>query len=510
VSRAAAVLASLLALSCAGFAAELLGAISGAVLNASTGTPLAGSTVVLCQADGSPIRTVMADRRGRYVFEQVPAGYYQVKASRPNFAGGRYGQKSWDQAGQVISLAAGAAFTADIHLHRWGVITGTVIDENGEGIPGFTVNAITANPNVLTGRVSSAGITDDRGVFRITGLRPGRYYVATAPRQMPDGAGLLPTYYPGSLNLAESRAVTVDIDGETGNVQIQPIAGNLVRLSGIVAGAAAHGRSHVNVTLFRDVESREMTAGPDGQFVFADLVPGRYTLVALLPDEHQQLAAYQPLELYGDRDGLAVNLSPAPELRVRLVDGHGAGYSDPQIMIFLSRVENGARTQPVRAEPTQTPGSYLAGGLMPGQWRLFVICPPSSVVESVTVDGQDALGGFLLMPGKRATATVRISRQAATVRGRVASSSAPAAGVSVICYPLDGENRNRLGGFRSQKTNWQGQYQVTGLPEGEYLLFATAVEEFNPDDHLDELKTRVPPLHVPRSADLTQDLSVLD
>ena len=486
-------------------AAESLGAISGVVLSAVSGAPLSASTVTLSQADGSPLRTIITDRQGKFAFEQLPPGYYLLKASHQHFATGRYGQKSWNQAGQPIGLGAGAGVSAEILLHRLGVITGSVVDDNGEGIPDFAVNAVTADPNTVSGRISWSGVTDDRGVFRIPGLDPGRYYVATAPRESSDGAGLLPTYYPKTLNMSEGRVVTVDVDRETEGVHIQPISGRLLRLSGMLNGAARYASSEVSVSLFRDEEKRESQAGAFGQFSFAGLVPGHYTLVAQLSSPQGKLAAYQPVDVYEDHESVVVSLAPAPEVRVRLIDDKGAAVSDTQVLVFLSRVENGARTQPVRLEPAQ--GSYVAEGLMPGQWRFFVVCPESQAVDEISVDGKDGLGGFALMPGQKAAAAIRLQRDAGKVHGTVADAAGqPARGASVVCYPLDPQNRFRLGGFRSQKANMLGQYRFGGLPEGDYLIFASEMESFKADDQLEKLQGQIPSLHVGRAADLAQDL----
>ncbi|HZS52548.1 MAG TPA: carboxypeptidase-like regulatory domain-containing protein [Bryobacterales bacterium] len=487
--------------------AESLGTISGIVTNADTGAALAGSAVVLTQADGSPVRTVLTDRQGRYVFDQLPPGYYLVKASRANFATGRYGQKSWDRVGRPIALGAGAGFSAEIRLHRLGAITGWVVDENGEGIPDFTVNAITAEPHAISGHVLFSAVTDDRGYFRIPGLQPGRYYVATAPRELPDGTGLLPTYYPKTLEMAEARVVNVTIGRETENIQIQPIAGALLHFSGIVGGAPRFPHSRANITLFRDEEKRETTAGAFGQFAFGGLVPGRYTLVAELDAPQGKLCAYQPLEIHGDQEGYTLSLTPAPQVSVRVVDEKGVEQNDPQILVFLSRVENGARTQPIRLEFRQ--GVYSSPGLMPGGWRFFVICPESAVVDDITLDGKEALSGFVLPPNRRASAVIRIRRDAGRVHGRVTDSSGqPARGVSIICYPLDPQNRYRLGGLRSQKTNLLGEYRFGGLPEGDYLIFSTEVEDFQPDDQIDALKAEIASVHVTRGANLVYDARV--
>lgn len=476
----------LLAIAAGCLAAESLGTISGVVTNAVSGAPLASSRVTLVQADGAPLRTVTTDRRGRYVFEGLAAGWYGVRAARAGFATGRYERR-------VIELGAGNGFTAEIRLHRLGVVTGSVVDENGEGIPGLTVNAVTADPHGLTGRVSSAGISDDRGVYRIAGLKPGRYYVVSAPRQLEDGTELLPAYAPGVLERREARVVAVELDQETVGVHLRPVAGKLLRLSGFVPAQAT-------VTLFREEDSRQTTAGPGGQFGFSEVVPGRYTLVVLAG----ALAGYQPLQLADDIEGLSVNLAPAPEVRVKLVDEEGAAVRDPQFVVFLGRIENGARTQPLKID------SPVVTGLMPGRWRFFVIAPETHFVDAIAVGEEDALEGFDLLPGRKVAATIRVARRSGRITGRAREGEGPARGVSVICYPLAPENRARLGGFRSVRSNITGEYRLGGLPPGEYLVFATGVEDFNPDERMEMLRSRVSRVTVRASGELVREVRVLE
>ncbi len=490
---------------------QSLGIISGTVLSALHKVPLAASKVTLSTADGSPLRTVTADRRGRFIFDALPAGAYKVSAGRANYATGRYGQRAWNEVGRPITLAPGAAFTVEILLHRLGVITGTVVDENGEGMPDFRVRAITAASYGVTGRVSSEGVTDDRGVFRIVGLKPGFYYVATGAQQLEEGYGLLPTFYPQHLSLTAAQVVQVDIDRETSNVQIQPLPGRLLRLAGRVNNPWGRAGPLVRLTLFRDEESRDAQADVAGNFSFSGLTPGRYTLVGQVQlSPGNKLAGYQPVEIDRDIEGVGLSLSAAPDVRVRVVDEKDADLNDPQVVIFLSRIENFARTPPLRVERQRFTGMLAALGLMPGEWRFYAICPESLVMDSVTVDGKDALGGFALMPGQRATAAIRLAPRAGLARGRVLDSGQPAPGVSVLCYPLDPANRYRLGGYRSQKAGLNGEYRFGGLPEGEYLIFATIIEDFNPELRLEQLRGRVSSVRVTASAEVVRDLALLE
>ena len=472
-------------------AAESQGTISGIILNAVSGAPLASATVTLTQADGAPLRSVTTDRRGRYIFTALSPGLYAVKASRPGFTPGRYGQRAWNQIGRAIELSPGSGVTAEIRLHRLGVITGSVVDENGEGLPGLTVNAVTANPNGLTGRVSSAGITDDRGVYRIAGLKPGPYYLSSAPRQLEDGTGFLPTYAPGVLERREARLAVAEVDQETIGVHIRPVAGKLLRLSGFAPPQAS-------VTLFREEDSRQATADAAGQFGFSEVVPGHYTLVV----SDGAKAAYQPLQLASDIEGLSVNLAPAPELRIKLVDEDGAPVTDRQFVLFVSRIENGARTQPRKVE------SPLLTGLLPGRWRLFIVAPETHFIDAIKAGDQDALDGFDLLPGRKVTVTIQVARRAGRILGRAKENDTPARGIQVICYPLAPENRARLGGFRSTRSSLTGEYRFGGLPPGEYLVFATGLEDFNPDERPDTLRSRGSPVTVRPSGEVARDVKV--
>jgi hypothetical protein len=497
-------LAVLVVLAASPLAGESLGTISGVVLSAVSGAPLAASIVTLSRADGAPLKTITADRRGRYVFEALPAGHYTVKAARAGFASGSFGQKAWNTAGRVIELGAGQGLSADIRLHRLGVITGSVVDENGEGIPGFTVNAVTVNPKGISGRVSSSGITDDRGVYRIPGLKPGRYYVVTQARSTEDGAGLLPTYAPGVLDRAEARIVTVEVDRETGGVHVIPVTGRLLRLSGSAPQAVKQHQAAATVTLFHDEDSRQVPLDSAGEFVFSALVPGRYTLVALLKSPAGSFAAYQTLDLTADLDGVFLNLTAAPELQIRLVDESGTAVNDPQFMVFASRIENGARTPPLRME------SPAVSGLLPGRWRLFVVTPDNSYLDAVSVGGEDGLEGFQLEPGKKALATIRVSRTAGRITGKVLAAGNAAPGITVICYPASARNRARLGGFRTARSGLAGDYRFGGLPPGEYLVFATEIEDFQPEEQAEMWRDKIAPVAVKPSGEVVHEVRMPD
>lgn len=76
------VLMACLALAASGAAAHgRTGKLTGVVLQRS-GTPAAGAEVMIERSDGSGPAAVRTDSNGRYLFNFVLAGYYDIRASR--------------------------------------------------------------------------------------------------------------------------------------------------------------------------------------------------------------------------------------------------------------------------------------------------------------------------------------------------------------------------------------------------------------------------------------------
>ena len=127
-------------------------------------------------------------------------------------------------------------FAANLQLSRLGAILGQVLDENGVGLPDFQVFAYRDTKPL---QLAAQSVTDDRGVFRIAGLTPGRYRVRSGPKELPDGAGMLPAFYGGSEAAEGSRTVGVSLDTETEGIRIMPVPGRVLRLGGRVAFQAS-------------------------------------------------------------------------------------------------------------------------------------------------------------------------------------------------------------------------------------------------------------------------------
>lgn len=112
------------------------GAIRGRVVRADTGEPLRRVQVRVDEwstADQSGPAATMTDAEGRYELAQLPAGRYQLKATRGGYVEVAYGQRRPFERGRPLDLREGAVLqNIDFALPPGAVVTGRVVDETGE------------------------------------------------------------------------------------------------------------------------------------------------------------------------------------------------------------------------------------------------------------------------------------------------------------------------------------------------------------------------------------------
>jgi len=165
--------------------------ILGQVVTGDSGTAVRRAQVNLSGAELRGQRTTLTDDEGRFVFTLLPAGRYNVNTSKAGYVNIAYGAKAPGRAGTPIQLADGQKLEAKpISLPRGGVVTGIVLDEHGEPAPGTPVRAMREVIRTGEKRLESAGndTTDDRGMYRVYGLQPGKYIVYAQPRNQGTGA----------------------------------------------------------------------------------------------------------------------------------------------------------------------------------------------------------------------------------------------------------------------------------------------------------------------------------
>ena len=320
-------------------------AISGVVVDGVTKQPIADAIVELSfgprQNSGSAPLQQFTDARGRFVFSDLPAcSSCTINARKSGFLESAFGAPVAGGRARVIELAEGAWFSsADIMLWRLGSISGSVTNERGEPVSGVFVRAL-ARTRVSGRDHLAAGElvrTDDRGMYRIDTLYPGRYLImlpsvqASAPaeqvaasdgqagegarvadRPLPPGDRMIdlgnarvlvgsypvpppangqPFTYPitfaGGTGVSGASELTVDLGADLTGVDVQLNPVPAVRVAGVVQGPA-EARAKLTLRLLAEgleelgpgSEAGTTVVAVDGSFAFVNVPSGNYTIEA--------------------------------------------------------------------------------------------------------------------------------------------------------------------------------------------------------------------------------------
>lgn len=118
--------------------------IEGRTVNLLSGEPVRRAKLTLRQVGGRRVAlTAVTDAEGRFLFQNAEPGSYLLSAERTGFLRMEYGARSASSAGAPLTLAAGQRLRdLEFKLTPQGVITGRVVDEEGEPLAGVEVAAM--------------------------------------------------------------------------------------------------------------------------------------------------------------------------------------------------------------------------------------------------------------------------------------------------------------------------------------------------------------------------------
>ncbi len=445
------------------------GVIRGVVLENASGRPLARSMVRLQPVPrpgntANPLQT-RTSPSGAFEFLAVPDGLYLVIATRDYYFPAGYGQRRPNGQGTPVEVTKDSALFAELRMRRMGVVTGRVLDENDIGMTNVGVVAYRARfPLHAVGR----GVSDDRGVYRIFNLDPGKYWVRTLAATLDDGSGRLPSFGAESIDTNNAHLHDVRVDDEAGYADLRPMPGRMFRLTGIVQCPPGEVAT---LTLSSETEHKTTTAACTGGYHFEGLPPATYEVFAQTPDG---LVGFIEITVERNFEAATISLGAMPEVTIDVRDASTRAVSRIPVTLYGHRQDLADLGSDVEIKGPHTE-------LAPGHWIMRAVVGPNQYVESIVagfardrhpIQPTDAFD--VMISGFRSSVTIAISERAAVIEGNViGADSKPAPGVPVFLWTSTDAARRSIGGSRVLISDVNGHYSFTGLPPGDYRVLAT-------------------------------------
>jgi hypothetical protein len=494
--------------------------LGGRVVAADTNKALARAIVQLATEGADEPRWIWTDADGRWQFSRVPAGRYTLLISKTGYVTLRYGQLRPFEPGKPIVVGDGQVLDRlDVALPKGAAIGGRISDEHGGPMAGAVVAAMRyryadgqrrltpVTEGLFSFLTGGAAITDDLGQYRLHGLSPGDYYVVVGlgPSAIPegqadDGVGYAPSFYPGTISLAQAERVTLRVGQDAQNVSFAVAPIRFATVSATVVNSSGQPVRALNVRL-SGAGPTDRAGGrgrPDGTFVVTNVAPGDYVLRVSTGVFGQQEMASLPVTVSGqDVTGLTAVLAPGGTARGRVIfEGNPASPPRAVIAVFPATLSDAEASMQIAHQ--QSDGTFEIRELWDRQLFRSSIGdagarPDSSqdtsgwFLKSVAVDGKDITDdGYEFKPGQNLTGIeILLSDRATTLAGTVQDDSErPIGDYTVVAFATDSAKwgyRTRF--VRSARPDQNGKFLIKGLPPGAYHV--VAVEYLEPGEETD-------------------------
>ena len=493
-------------------AAEVMsaqGSISGRVINSVTGAPVRRAEVSIVVDGRTDVRgSSPTDADGRFVCRSLPPGRYRLGAHKNGYAPMDYGGTRPYMGGRVIVLAAGEHKQGiDIQLPQLAVMTGTVMDIDGE--PAARVGVQALRHEFQRGKAvwTQAGWanTDSDGRYRMFHMMPGKYLVTArkydqpppppTPQDPDAGAGRLAyatTYFPGTLDRQSAKPVVLGPGESVENIDISLLQSRPIVLDvrgdlpdpPVAEAPPADGNptdgppqmppqpAFVQLSLMEKNSNAPGAAQYGGgfpvgsRFVFNDLLPGRYVLSGEATIDGRLFAAREELDLSGGSLSVTLHFAPAIDLsgHVRMEGGSGSAADGRVFLVsgdFTGRQGAEARVQ--------ADGSYVLKSVPPGVWDIgFDPIPKGGYLKSMMLGDIDVLRADMnVTPETQAPLEIVVSTAGAQLSGKVEGGLARA----LVAAP-EGELAGLPSFYVVTTVDEQGLFELKAMTPGDYRLYA--------------------------------------
>lgn len=477
--------------------------VSGIVTLNGTGVR---NAVVSLQAQNQPVPQqplrVKTDADGRFRFNEVVAGQYMINALTPGFYSASDFQYGFP--GRTLNVGKGETVeNIELQLKRGAVITGRVSDENNEPIAETVVqlqrvgDRIPLRQNMLSFDMHR---TDDRGVYRIYGLPPGKYQVSVGLPVRNDvfssqstRAFIEQTFHPDTTEQSQAKVIEVEEGQVATDVDIRiakmknsyEVSGRVVDAQTgqpVVNANLAFGSIHPTTGRIAGWASGGYRTDANGEFQLLGLRSGKYEVFIRSSGDKD--------EYYSVPEQLEVANSDLANIEIRAFRGATIsgwaiieGTTDPAILAKRPQIRVGTINEAPalfhasqRSAQVKADGSFQLTGVPAGKMRLTSerVIPELTLVR-VEQNGVAVKDNSLEVRQGEQINNIRVvfAHSTAAIRGRmefVGGTLPEGISINVIAQPNERGSANG----KSAQLDARNQFVLDGLLPGEYVLRLSA------------------------------------
>ena len=465
--------------------------------------PAPGVMVGLRRYDGSnpfeQIPSALTDQDGVYHITNVAAGSYHVVPSAP-----AYVSPNSDYAVQPVVINEDENVeNVDFSLIRGGVITGKVTDADNRPVIQTTVNIFRADLIDKQAPVRqiypvNSSLTDDRGIYRVYGLLPGKYKVAAGRSDELAGgftiaqrATYKQVFHP---DVSDSEKATIVVVGEAGEakdvdinlgraMQTFSVSGHVINTeTGLPVPNVRYGLSRI-IGDRSDYVNTGIAANERGDFITEGLLPGKYAIVQYSDQANELRLETITFEVVDqDITDFAIKLAKGASINgvVVLESDDKAARSKLSELQLRGYGSVAAGTSTSVSSMIAADGGFHFGGLQNGVLNIALteknmpFPPKGFAISRIERDGV-RIPQLELKDGESITGVkVFVSYGTASLRGviGVENGAAPPNTRFAVRLTRSGENNVTV---RPSQADSRGHFLIEGVPAGVYDVTVTLI-----------------------------------
>ncbi len=464
--------------------------IAGTVVNGATGEPVQRATVaLLAEGDSHTVASVASDGEGRFAFEHLPAGKYQLTASKRGLRTAFYDEHD-EFSTAIVTGPDEDTEHLTFRLTPGAVLRGVVSADGGDPVEGARVMLFERPKHHQPGdRITQLDVvnTDDTGAYEFANLAAGEYLLAVTAQpwyalhsatggsrsgQSNDATAALDVAYPVTYydsTTEEASAIPIVVAGggrEEANINLHAVPALHLSIAAPHKQDGSIARPELRQTIFGTQVSAESAGLFDalqtGTTEFNGIAPGHYELVQGDPPRIAELDATVSQQV--DPGAGVPTFNIAGTLRA----DNGSTLPD-ELNLTLSLLDGShGQNQFVTAARR---GRFVFEAVPSGSWSLAAESGGKMLpVVSIAQGGAVHAGSLLTLRDRPLSLVVAVREGSTRIEGFAREDGKGFAGAMVLLAPKDKAVWQPF--VRRDQSDSDGSFALRDVAPGEYTVVA--------------------------------------